>query len=469
MFWSGHSAANQQRRLATSTVIRLTIVEPYGNQAVVCRHCRKFDIFGIQGFGSAMEWICKITFFSTIIFDTLPEGNVNDWFSAQENCRNQGKQLTTNLSASVDDYWTGKHKRYSQMMNILGCFEDENFIYNTLQIFDMKEDASIGLCQEYCMNMNSTIYAVKNNECRCLQNPITAASLSAGNCNYRCTNEEDDILSNECGGNGTFNVFSTMEVVKFDDEKQCVAHACEDETLKARDCTDKLKMLCNSTVITPSKKKWKDSLNECKSSYGLYTIGHRNSSNLNLRCQTAESETLWIGVVREKYVSKDTGHKIHDKKLYFRCQKCKKDDCAYEKCSKVIKSDIICSSVKTSEQVRKKAVCVTQAAVDKETQQSAEKDEFISKQCQYLGKQSSSRSIGSETNEENAVPIYTVSDENCYDKSDWKIVRKEETPGNIYDHAPGKDKSEESFYDSTTDTRMKDVLVEDTYDKVLQT
>ncbi|XP_062600555.1 uncharacterized protein LOC134262180, partial [Saccostrea cucullata] len=304
--------------------------------------------------------------------------------------------------------------------------------------------------------------------------------------------------------------------VKLDEEKQCVAIACKDSTLKARDCMDTLKMFCNSTEITTSKMIWRESLDECKSSYGLYAIGHSDSSYLNLRCPTAKSETLWIGVVQEKYVSKDNGHNIHDKKLYLRCQKCKTGDCAYEKCSTDIKSDVFCSSVITSGQeftpkyymevvsatestsgnknngihsiivpvvvgiiviivavfvlVRfqmKKADCFTRATVDKEIPDSEEKDEPASKLCQYLGKLCCSRSCSdvSETDADNAIPIYAISDDGCYDTFDWKNERKQET-GNIYDHAPGKDNGEESFYDSTTDNRLKDDLVEDTYDKV---
>ncbi|XP_062571201.1 uncharacterized protein LOC134233238 [Saccostrea cucullata] len=284
----------------------------------------------------------------------IVKGNITtyNWFDAQQLCRNSSKRLTTNASDSMDFIWTGRHKIFSQWIKILGCYKDSSLRGELIINMTDLEYPSIGLCQEHCLRRNYSVYAIKATECVCLQKDFKGIQLSWDECDRDCLNA-DDILSTECGGDEAFTVFSTETSNQFTDvEKRCIALMCEKDVsrFKPFDCSSPLGIICSISEIYVDQKRWRLSFQKCKSI---------NSTNQNRMIDLSKAEEacdiinitfdapLWIGIVRENYVSEDQGESILDKSLVTKCQKCKYSHCEFVTCSEKNITDVNCTDLST--------------------------------------------------------------------------------------------------------------------------
>ncbi|XP_062613606.1 uncharacterized protein LOC134275345 [Saccostrea cucullata] len=287
------------------------------------------------------------------------KGNIEtyNWFDAQQLCRNSSKRLTTNASGSMDFIWTGRHKRFSQWIKILGCYKDSSLRGGLIINMTDLEYPSIGLCQEHCLRRHYSVYAMKATECVCLQKDFKGIHLPWDECDRHCLNENDDILSTECGGKEAFNVFSTETGNQFTDvDKQCIALLCEEDfsRFKPLDCSDPLEMICSISEVYSIKGNWRSSFQKCKSVNNTNQNGILDLSNAEEACNvinvTSEAP-LWVRVVREIYMSEDQGESFFDKTLITKCQKCKNSHCEFVTCFEKNITEVNCTVLHVSTEI----------------------------------------------------------------------------------------------------------------------
>ncbi|XP_062603563.1 uncharacterized protein LOC134265357 [Saccostrea cucullata] len=132
------------------------------------------------------------------------------WFEAQEICRGNNSVLIRKAMHNSSDYfWIGNYRRKSTWIKISGCYP-ERALQTFSMSYDMQKLPSAGFCQEICLSVNKTVFAIKGSECKCLQNPLNLnEEQPSETCNVTCNIGADDHYFDECGGQRAYSVFQS--------------------------------------------------------------------------------------------------------------------------------------------------------------------------------------------------------------------------------------------------------------------
>lgn len=280
------------------------------------------------------------------------------WFDAQKECMEKNQSLTQRGNESTSFYWTGLYKKRSQWIKIIGCYatsEIQNVINKTFEL----SISSPPLCQERCLQESQYLFALQAKSCNCLSDSFDNSQnrLAPSNCTFKCN--ESGLLSTECGGESSFNVFLT-DTTNLSVQSRCLSLEC-DKSPKYRDyrCGESLGFVCNKPVGNgTTAKSWKQMKEYCKS-IKVYPIGNLTLSNTSMACMESMHETstpLWIGIVKDIYQNKEQGQLIPESErlLIKKCMKCyfnasiQESECQYTSCNKNLSTEAFCSKKEAS-------------------------------------------------------------------------------------------------------------------------
>uniref|UniRef100_A0A8W8NY72 WSC domain-containing protein n=1 Tax=Magallana gigas TaxID=29159 RepID=A0A8W8NY72_MAGGI len=253
---------------------------------------------------------------TTLFTDINPTGGFpHSWFYAQGYCVGQG--LTLERDKSDQLYWTGVYRRLTPWINILGCYPDNTDLLQNVVEKNMTL-SSIGMCQEMCFHEKSYTFAVKMNECLCIQSNTKKGHLNrlpASHCNFKCGDNSDDIFSGECGGNSTYNIYE-VQGVYFNSTRTCLSLQCssKDPHFIPKKCSETFAKVCENMTWPDNDyaRSWSSSMEQCKiSQMSTYLLGHIDLTKPNQVCSPIPHgiEVFWIGVARQIYASIDQAAK----------------------------------------------------------------------------------------------------------------------------------------------------------------
>ncbi|XP_052681167.1 uncharacterized protein LOC128161803 isoform X2 [Crassostrea angulata] len=299
-----------------------------------------------------MEITHTTTLFIAVIavFDCSPPVT---WFDAQTICRNMNQTITLIKNESKQYYWTGLYERQSHWIKIIGCYNESILQYSN---YTLPFVSSLFQCQEYCLQQSIDKFAVQGSKCVCLSPDfnVTKDQLLSTECTYTCSNST--LLSTECGGNLTVNVFFT-DMTDLNIGINCISLECGNTPIfvENHDCDATLHPLCNTITLDSStiNENWTTSMGFCKEN-GTYLAGNFNLSNAISACiGYAHKNPHWIGAFRENYLNTDQGQDIKQfaQKFFNTCQRCKLENgaptCQFVGCGdNREKSKVICSETK---------------------------------------------------------------------------------------------------------------------------
>nr|XP_034321979.1 uncharacterized protein LOC109619625 isoform X2 [Crassostrea gigas] len=287
----------------------------------------------------------------TLFTDINPTGDFqHSWFDAQNRC--VGRGLTIERVNSDQPYWTGRYRRVTPWINILGCYPDnitllQDVVKNTMIL------NSIGMCQEICNHEKSHKFAIKMNECLCIKSNTNDSHLNrfpASDCTFICGDNSDDIYSGECGGKSAYNIYETQGV-NFNSTKTCLSLQCspEDQRFIPQKCSDSFAIICENMTLPDSAKSWSLSMEQCKKARNsTYLLGDIDLTDPHLICSSKPSQfqVFWVGVARQVYTSIDQGQEIRVENIgkILECQRCERNTCYYMGCSLSLNGSIFCKS-----------------------------------------------------------------------------------------------------------------------------
>lgn len=292
---------------------------------------------------------------TTILFkDIKPTGDFShNWFDAQDHCLGQG--LTIDKNKSIQPYWTGVYRRLTPWINILGCFSDSVELIATVVKKTMMM-SSVGMCQEMCYHENSNTFALKTNNCLCMQSDVNENyfdKLSPSACNHTCEDNTDVVYSGDCGGENAYNLFEFKEV-SFNSVERCMSLQCfnEESRFIPQTCSAFLNKVCENREL-PDKvyaSSWSISMDQCKKSHPpYYLLGNVDLTNPHLTCTLLNHRftVVWIGVARQIYTSIDQGLDVKDEQrgTFVKCQMCTNNDCLFRPCFDQLRGSIFCQSI----------------------------------------------------------------------------------------------------------------------------
>ncbi|XP_055999501.1 uncharacterized protein LOC125655776 isoform X2 [Ostrea edulis] len=274
------------------------------------------------------------------------------WFEAREACQEKNDSLTIKKAQSDGYYWTGNYKRISKWIKLIGCCKMTDV--TAVRIFNMV-NSSAGLCQELCGSDDYATFAVQSGSCFCLNNDYLnrmMSTTSATLCNFTCNNHFDDVLSTECGGNTTVNVFSTGTEVFYSQDNYCLSLQCgaQSKVFKEKTCNTALKAVCQGKESLNNYTGWRNHLTNCKKR-NRYLFGNVNMSNTDLSCQYVNAtfgDQHWVGVVRERYLSKDRGQYDINKPQVLMCEKCNRTGCLFTRCLQRLRNVVFCNKLEVT-------------------------------------------------------------------------------------------------------------------------
>ncbi|XP_062615158.1 uncharacterized protein LOC134276894 [Saccostrea cucullata] len=140
----------------------------------------------------------------TCICQTATNGS-ETWFEAREACRSHNLTLQTNEIVGNATYWTGRYKKLSRWIHLLGCYSDQSF--NESEKFHMPH-RSVGLCEGICSSLNNLRhFAVKGSTCICLIGFVSTTHLTPKACDLSCDTDTRQPFANECGGSSAYNLY----------------------------------------------------------------------------------------------------------------------------------------------------------------------------------------------------------------------------------------------------------------------
>ncbi|XP_078309858.1 uncharacterized protein LOC111110221 isoform X2 [Crassostrea virginica] len=293
------------------------------------------------------------TIFFLFLLSTLTTGANLNWFEAQEQCRDRGG-LTIKKDKSNQSYWIGRYRRITPWIKIKGCFNDSVLSNITRKVSLSMFRKSVGICQEMCQRHNTTVFAVKGENCICIQD-VSAMFLSESvdpqNCNSTCFPVQNDIYENECGGNSSYNVFefeSNTVIEGFGNRNQCLALQCTDRKFISNSCSVALFKYCKGNSSYGPATEWTKAMKNCEDAdQPSYLFGNVELQNANLACSSIDIPNnialFWIGVARQKYLNKDDGwnFSIDQRESFIECGTSTKKD--YRNCLAKINNSVFCS------------------------------------------------------------------------------------------------------------------------------
>nr|XP_034304425.1 uncharacterized protein LOC105340218 isoform X1 [Crassostrea gigas] len=318
-----------------------------------------FVSFTFIPFADTFTWTqsftMKITHTTTLFIAVITVFDCSKvtWFKAQKICRDMNQSITLHKNESDKYYWTGLYNRTSHWIKIIGCYSESILQYSN---YTLPFVSSLFQCQEYCLQQSTDKFAVQGSKCVCLSPNFDATEnqLPSSECTYTCGNST--LLSTECGGNLTVNVFFT-DMTDLNTRINCISLECGTTPIfvKFHDCNASLPQLCSTTTLDNSTQyaNWTKSMGFCKEN-GTYLAGNFNLSNATSACfEYAHTSPRWIGAFRENYYNTDQGQQIEesDQRFFNSCQRCKLANgaptCEFVGCGdKSNKSEVICSETK---------------------------------------------------------------------------------------------------------------------------
>ncbi|XP_052693386.1 uncharacterized protein LOC128171648 isoform X2 [Crassostrea angulata] len=292
---------------------------------------------------------------TTILFtDIKPTGNFShNWFDAQDHCLGQG--LTIDKDKSIQPYWTGVFRRLTPWINILGCYSDSVELIPTVVKKTMMI-SSVGMCQELCYHENSYKFAIKTNNCLCMQSDLNLNSfdkLSPSACNLTCEDNTDIVYAGDCGGENAYNLFEFKEV-SFNSVERCMSLQCSKEDIRfiPQTCSSSFYKVCENMNLTDNgyASSWIISMDQCKKSHPPnYLLGNVVFNNPRLTCTLLNYQfpIVWIGVARQIYTSFDQGLEVkrEQRGTFVECQMCTNNDCLFRPCFDQLRGSIFCQSI----------------------------------------------------------------------------------------------------------------------------
>eukprot|EP00105_Crassostrea_gigas_P038717 XP_019922865.1 PREDICTED: uncharacterized protein LOC105328445 [Crassostrea gigas] len=251
---------------------------------------------------------------TTLFTEIKPAGDVShSWFDAQNQCLGQG--LTIEKDKSDQPYWTGVYRRRTPWINILGCYPDSTdilqYVVNKTMII-----SSVGICQEMCYRKNGYKFAVKMNNCLCIETDVPVNSsnrLSPSDCNFTCGDNTDVIYSGDCGGNNAYNLYEIQEV-NFTTVDTCLSLQCssDDTRFIPKKCSEPLINVCEKINFGVASS-WNLSMEQCRIQHSSYLLGEVILNNPRILCNKIiqfHISVVWVGVRRQKYKNIDQVLKI---------------------------------------------------------------------------------------------------------------------------------------------------------------
>lgn len=283
------------------------------------------------------------------------ENSQKNWTEAQMYCRNHGKVLTNELVSNAwmsnQYYWTGFYIRISRWIKIIGCY-DHNAVDEKMSVKTYKmRFPSSGLCQEFCLNFNLSIYGLKSNTCVCLEGLPLQGSRRSSDCNLPCDEEysaETKIkYLYDCGGNATFTLFKSDS----NSEKlilegfECLSIQCakQSKIFVGQDCNTAINPICTNKVLKNTNMNWQQTLKVCKSRHESYLFGDVDLTNAESACSKIQGNVpspYWLGIAKDVYISIDEvqGQSIQYQRAIHstyprKCLKCNNKRCVFADCS----------------------------------------------------------------------------------------------------------------------------------------
>ncbi|XP_062584961.1 uncharacterized protein LOC134246594 [Saccostrea cucullata] len=240
-----------------------------------------------------------------------------NWYEAQENCRQKGGILPDSDDITNSLRWAGKYRRISLLIKILGCYND-SFVQSTIptNAYKMKTP-SAGYCQEICLSFDSFVFAIKDNECRCLEEIPQKGNASTSLCNDTSCERDEEPYFDDCGGKETYSVFQSdpkNEKATDVNTSGCLAVQCSVPPnftfYYEEDCSLLYKPFCDMTVSNTSAT-WMESMRICRSTLSLPVLTEEIFlHDINKTCKAIgenRTERYWLGVAKEKYIGFDKG------------------------------------------------------------------------------------------------------------------------------------------------------------------
>lgn len=299
-------------------------------------------------------FIISITLLFTDI--NLTDNFQHSWFDAQSHCIGQG--LTIERHKSDKPYWTGKYRRLTPWINILGCYSIES-LHDVMNKTMIK--SSVGICQEICHHEHIDKFAVKMNNCLCIKSSITVNPfnrISPSKCDFACEDNSDDIYPGDCGGRNAYNIYEVQEV-NFTSKERCLSLQCSPAAkyLSPHKCFDSLDSVCENMrkPDNGNANSWNVSMEQCKNSHSpYYLLGNISLDDPQYICKIIihRSQVVWIGVVRQIYTSIDQGWGIYEEEhdTFLKCQMCTNNECNFKNCLDSSFGSIFCKSKATTSQ-----------------------------------------------------------------------------------------------------------------------
>ncbi|XP_055999508.1 uncharacterized protein LOC125663541 isoform X2 [Ostrea edulis] len=264
-----------------------------------------------------------------------------NWFQAQEECKaNEDTLKSSDLNGSNEEYWTGFYQRYSSLIGILGCFEYTGKEQREVTDYNMRHP-SAGLCQELCSKVDSEIFGIQLNTCRCFPKKPSVAPVSSVDCDKACPKSTQRERFGECGGSKTFTLYKSVFNGQVTPADRCVSIQCGMNVAFTfqENCSLSYQAACQTTD-TYTQQSWIASMQKCKPSY---LEGNVSLSDARSTCQALSSVlngSFWLGIANELYMGSDRGFDIdkNDRQIFHQCQKCSSTGCEFTECNERLNS-----------------------------------------------------------------------------------------------------------------------------------
>ncbi|XP_055999493.1 uncharacterized protein LOC130047875 [Ostrea edulis] len=237
------------------------------------------------------------------------------WFEAQKLCRENNDSLLNprmhNLPKRNYSYWTGDYRRYSFRIKILDCYKEHS--NDATQNFQM-DIPSAGFCQEICATMNSSIFGIKDEECKCFKTLPVDKPVKQKQCAVTPQTDKE-IKFAERGGEFAYTLYESDFNVTERGATTCVAVQCQEKKqfYFHSDCSLPFQAVCKNAV-SKSNQSWKSSMEICKDQHSSYLVGNVSLNDVYQTCDRLDislTSPSWIGVAKEVYYGYDRGIPIH--------------------------------------------------------------------------------------------------------------------------------------------------------------
>lgn len=262
---------------------------------------------------------------------------VGSWIEGQRLCAEKGGRLlnTNDFSFYLEEtlknfepgrnFWIGDVQRVSELIHIEGCYDRSSIQAMLSSSILFTSALTPARCQEVCWNeYNSSYFAIKQEECYCLQGlkDITSLNLtSVAKCDYKCnTKEPPRACGSKDGGDvDALSVYKSSMVPGGSINYRCIKIECSfNKKYMNESCSETLKPFCSQNVSMVASN-WNISYDQCNKGNG-YLDGRANLKDVMSKCGEIHERfpndyVFWLGIRRQSFQTMDQGYSIRPDSL----------------------------------------------------------------------------------------------------------------------------------------------------------